>query len=254
MSIQQPSPTFQRLHCLAKYLLENSGFLVEESRIPESSLDDRVRTVMNMAGVLRVYRSQAAAYIPFLMELSRVASRSLRLGNLDGTSAHDLSIELARMVVTDIYGYAGLEGFEEERDPQYERKVLVENFPPVTIPCVFSDWPSGRDVKWVETQVDWEFARVSEHEEEEQRQVVLRGRDEAPIVLGKPKKKLGKAQYNVVKTALEAPDGGWTKGQLVDQSGHGDALQILRRLAKKDQDWARVIHFAGQTGGGYWIR
>lgn len=86
------------------------------------------------------------------------------------------------------------------------------------------------------------------------RRVVLRGREEGPLVLGKTKRLLTRARYDVVKTALEAPDGGWTKDQLISKSGHEDALGVLRRLAEKDPDWAEVIHFAGQTGGGYWIK
>ena len=84
--------------------------------------------------------------------------------------------------------------------------------------------------------------------------VELRGRDQGPIVLTREKRKLTKAQYDVVQTALKAPDGGWTKDQLASESEHTDALGILHRLADKDRDWKKVIHFGGQTGGGYWIK
>jgi hypothetical protein len=84
--------------------------------------------------------------------------------------------------------------------------------------------------------------------------VVLRGREEGPIVLGKPKRKLTTPQYNVVQALLDAGDGGLTKDELVSKSGHEDARGILTRLAEKDADWKEVIHFAGQTGGGYRIK
>jgi hypothetical protein len=84
--------------------------------------------------------------------------------------------------------------------------------------------------------------------------IVLRGRDEGPIVLGKPKRKLTTPQYNVVKALLGAGDAGLTKDELVSKSGHEDARGILTRLAEKDPDWKEVIHFAGQTGGGYRIK
>jgi len=86
------------------------------------------------------------------------------------------------------------------------------------------------------------------------RRVALRGREEEPIVLGKTKRKLTLPQYNVVKALLDAGDVGLTKDELVSKSGHEDARGILTRLAKKDPDWKQVIHFAGQTGGGYRIK
>jgi hypothetical protein len=83
--------------------------------------------------------------------------------------------------------------------------------------------------------------------------VVLRGREEGPVVLGKPKQKLTTPQYNVIKALLDAGEVGLTKDKLVSKSRHEDARGILTRLAKKD-DWREVIHLAGQTGGGYRIK
>lgn len=82
--------------------------------------------------------------------------------------------------------------------------------------------------------------------------VELRMRHEDPIVLGKPKKRLTKAQYNVIQALLSARDRGLTKDQLVEKSGHTDAVNVLKRLAK-DLDWKKVIHLPGITGGGYRI-
>jgi hypothetical protein len=84
--------------------------------------------------------------------------------------------------------------------------------------------------------------------------VVLGGRADGPIVLGKTKRKLTMAQYNVVKALLDAGESGLTKDELVSHSRHTDARMILTRLADKDEDWKQVIHLAGQTGGGYRIK
>jgi hypothetical protein len=84
--------------------------------------------------------------------------------------------------------------------------------------------------------------------------VVLRGREEAPIVLGMPKPKLTLPRYNVVKALLDAGEAGLTKDELVNKSRHQDARGILNRLANSDPDWKQVIHFAGQTCGGYRIK
>jgi hypothetical protein len=83
--------------------------------------------------------------------------------------------------------------------------------------------------------------------------VVLRGRNQGPIVLAKEKQKLTLAQYNVVKTLLDAGEVGLTKDTLVEKSRHTDARGVLARLADTDDDWKAVIHFAGEPGGGYRI-
>ena len=69
-------------------------------------------------------------------------------------------------------------------------------------------------------------------------------------VLGKPKE-LTSAQYNVVQTLVEAYPNTVTKDHLANRSGHVDAVNTLKRLARKDDTWAKVIKLAGRTGGGY---
>jgi hypothetical protein len=83
--------------------------------------------------------------------------------------------------------------------------------------------------------------------------VVLRGRDEGPIVLKKTKGNLTTAQYDVVKALLDAGEAGLTKDKLDRKSGHGDARKILRRVADSDPDWKAVIQFGGRPGGRYRI-
>jgi hypothetical protein len=83
--------------------------------------------------------------------------------------------------------------------------------------------------------------------------VVLNGQGKPPVVRGQRKPVLTFAQYNVVTALLQAGEGGLSKDELARDSGHTDALGILRRLARKDPDWAAVIRFAGQTGGRYRI-
>jgi hypothetical protein len=83
--------------------------------------------------------------------------------------------------------------------------------------------------------------------------VVLKGPGEPPVVLGAPRKELTQAQYDVVKALLAAGETGLTKDQLVEKSHHGDAVNILKRLAKSDPAWGNVIRLAGKVGRRYRI-
>ncbi len=85
--------------------------------------------------------------------------------------------------------------------------------------------------------------------------LILRGRDECPIVLGKEKAPLTDRQYNVIKTLLDAGKRGLTKDKLDEKSGHPDARKVLKALQKQDEDWAAVIQMPGTAGkGGYRIK
>ena len=83
--------------------------------------------------------------------------------------------------------------------------------------------------------------------------VVLGRRGEPVFVCGKRKPALTTARYDVVQSLLSAGDDGLTKDELVIQSKHSDARQILKRLATSDPDWDRIISFPGITGGRYRI-
>ncbi|MHC4399217.1 MAG: hypothetical protein ACYTG0_06035 [Planctomycetota bacterium] len=83
--------------------------------------------------------------------------------------------------------------------------------------------------------------------------VVLRGRKSRPIVLGKEKRVLTRARYDVVKALIDAGPHGLTKDLLDDKSGHTDARKILGALAKSDEDWGKVVHMPGQPGRRYRI-
>jgi hypothetical protein len=85
--------------------------------------------------------------------------------------------------------------------------------------------------------------------------VVLRGRDEGPVVLGKEKGALTVRQYNVVKALLDARGRGLSKDKLDENSGHSEARKVLVALIASDTDWESVIHMPGKPGnGGYRIR
>jgi hypothetical protein len=85
--------------------------------------------------------------------------------------------------------------------------------------------------------------------------VVLRGRDEGPIVLGKEKPVLTDREYNVVKALLDAGDRGLTKDKLDEKSGHSEARKVLKAIRDADEDWAAVIQMPGKAGmGGYRIK
>jgi hypothetical protein len=74
-----------------------------------------------------------------------------------------------------------------------------------------------------------------------------------PVVRGKKKPRLTAAQFDVLKALLDAKDKGLTKDELVNNSGHTDAVNVLKRLWKKDDDWKSIIQMAEVPGGRYRI-
>ena len=85
--------------------------------------------------------------------------------------------------------------------------------------------------------------------------VILNGRSERPIVLGKRmSRKLTKARYKVVSVLLDAGDEGLSKDELDSRCDVTDARSTLRRLRKSHPDWEKVIDMAGTPGRGYRIR
>jgi len=83
--------------------------------------------------------------------------------------------------------------------------------------------------------------------------VILGKPGEKTIVRGKRKDRLTLPRHNVIKALLAAGDDGLSKDSLATESGHGDAVGILKRLAKSDPDWKTVIKLAGKPGGRYRI-
>ena len=84
--------------------------------------------------------------------------------------------------------------------------------------------------------------------------VCLFGMNKAPTIDGKPKGNLTDAQYNVIQALIEATTKGLNKDELITQSGHGGAREVLTTLSKKDSDSKSVIQFAGKTGRRYRIK
>ena len=72
-----------------------------------------------------------------------------------------------------------------------------------------------------------------------------------PFVLGRFKDKLTPAQFRVVEALINAGGSGLSKAGLMAVSG--DAINVLKRLAKSDDDWGAVIHLPGRPGLGYRI-
>jgi hypothetical protein len=83
--------------------------------------------------------------------------------------------------------------------------------------------------------------------------VLLFGRDERPLVRGRPKPPLSPGQYDVVHALVEVGPAGLSKRRLGEVSGHPtSAVKILRSVAALDPDWASVIVFPEKIGrGGY---
>jgi len=85
--------------------------------------------------------------------------------------------------------------------------------------------------------------------------VVLRGRDEGPLVLGKEKPPLTGREYNGIKALLGAGKHGLIKDKLDEKSGHSEARKVLQPFRDSDPDWEAVIHMPGKAGrGGYRIK
>lgn len=84
-----------------------------------------------------------------------------------------------------------------------------------------------------------------------------------PVEIGDPKtrdvlvrgkvKRLTAGQFNVIETIVTHFPHKLTGDQLVKASGHRDAVNMLKKIAKTDDDWDDVIHLAGSNGGGYGI-
>ena len=82
--------------------------------------------------------------------------------------------------------------------------------------------------------------------------IVLGEQGDQPRVNGVVKKRLTVPQYNVVKALLEARERIEHSCELIDRSRYGDAVKILKRLAR-DSDWQSVIQLAGSSYGRYRI-
>ena len=83
--------------------------------------------------------------------------------------------------------------------------------------------------------------------------LILNGPGKSLTVRGKPKDKVTDPQYNVLQALFDAGGRGLNKDELVKNSGHGDAVRILGRIADIDDDWKSVIGLAGKPGGRYRI-
>jgi hypothetical protein len=62
------------------------------------------------------------------------------------------------------------------------------------------------------------------------------------------------AGYDVIRVLVEAYPKTLTKDKLTEQSGRSDAVNTLKRLAKKPDALGRVIKLAGKKGSGYGLR
>src|SRR5271157_1466827 len=71
----------------------------------------------------------------------------------------------------------------------------------------------------------------------------------AEILLGSPKTSRSISERNSRKIRLRCI----FRRTLAIESGCGDAVNILKRLAKSDPDWKAVIKLAGKPGGRYRI-
>ncbi len=110
-----------------------------------------------------------------------------------------------------------------------------------------------------------EHAAPRAHEQPDESE--LRGRSPVsgcPVSLGDPdsrevivkgaKKRLRKAGYDVIRAIHDVFPKTLTKDELVDRSGHTDAVNILKRLAKKPDALGRLVQRSGEERLGYGLR
>jgi hypothetical protein len=85
--------------------------------------------------------------------------------------------------------------------------------------------------------------------------VTLGGQNDKPRIRGKATRRLSPPRYNVIKALLGVWPKSLNKDQLVQRSGHRDAVNILGRLkrCKTLPEWETAIEMAEITGVGYRI-
>ena len=84
--------------------------------------------------------------------------------------------------------------------------------------------------------------------------VILGTRHDLPVVAGtRSLTPLTKAQYAVVKALVEAGHKYVSKDDLVRLSGHGDAVNLLKKLCDQSPLWSKVIALPKIKGRGYRI-
>ncbi len=81
--------------------------------------------------------------------------------------------------------------------------------------------------------------------------VVLRGKGERPLVLGREESLVTSAQYDVLQALVNAGADGLSMTELIRRSGHGSARNVLKNLANSSSAWQQVILMPGAPGRRY---
>ena len=81
--------------------------------------------------------------------------------------------------------------------------------------------------------------------------VVLRGKGERPLVLGREESPVTSAQYDVLQALVNAGADGLSMTELIRRSGHGSARNVLKNLANSSSAWQQVILMPGAPGRRY---
>lgn len=71
-----------------------------------------------------------------------------------------------------------------------------------------------------------------------------------PKIRGKHVPRLTPARYNVIKALLDRWPDGLSKDELVTESGHGDAVNIVKTIYKLSPEWTSAIKLPGREGRG----
>jgi len=227
---------------------------------------------------LREYRDAVAKFVRLMIRARVKAQRQAisqgdrerwGLGNIasDPTSLERLLLAAAAAydrLWREFIGPAGSGGIHPD-DPLAKLKEQVVHFMFETPPSdLLAQLRRGEQINWGKA-AKWECLSAirdgldslptvdSTRGEESECPIVLSDRGLREVTVNGRTKQLTLVRWNVIEALVENYPNTMTKDQLVANSGHTDAVNILKRLMKGDDDWAAVIKLAGSTGGGYGI-
>lgn len=81
--------------------------------------------------------------------------------------------------------------------------------------------------------------------------VVLRGKGEGPLVLGREVSPVTSARYDALEALVNASADGLSLAELIRRSGHGSARNVLKNLAGTSRAWQQTILLPGAPGRRY---
>lgn len=227
---------------------------------------------------LREYRHAVATFVRLMIRArAKAQPRFLRRSECERWGLADITsdpMSLERLLLAakaayerlwrDFVGPAGSGGIAPD-DPLAEFKEQVVHFMFETPPDeLLARLRRNQTINWRQAaqweslpaiRVGLDALPVFDSTEEDQ--------SACPIILGSQKLRqvtvngketsVTEGQWDVLQALVDVYPDTMTKDELVVSGNHTDAVNILKRLTKRDDHWAAVIKLAGSTGGGYGI-